>query len=243
MSERFFLYNPPISPEFRSQYERALDKEIRWKNGDTIASQEPESDLQHVIGMFDLHGELEGKCPTLVSELDGVVVEDMIYVHDAGEILTHDLSHLMDNYDQIQRRWKRRERAAFRMLTRDYIGDIELRAYVRQLFERYEGKAEHDKESHYVHLLDKFQATKFGIANVFPGSRIRTRHERQVQLNRAFELFSAPVIRLYPQVGASSQSELVVITDELISGFERTGYGKVLVDHYRAEMQQRIGAL
>lgn len=236
MNERFSLYSPPIPQELKAKYEGALHGELRWLNGELVAKRQ-ESDLQHVQGMFEIHGELETQYPHLVSEIDSDTAEHMMYIHDAGEILAHDLAHTVPNYDAIHDRWKRRERAAFRFLTGSHISDIELRAHARKLYQRYDAKDPMDKESHYVQMIDKIQALRFGTKYVFSGRQVRRRAAQQVRLNYAINLCMAPVLRLHPIVSSNAQAELANFFDGEISRFNQAKYNPEDVSFYRNQFQ------
>lgn len=242
MTERFRKYAPPISPDLRNQYESALANEFRWKNGFLFSDRE-ESDLDHVDAMLRIHDEVSYKYPLIFSEVDGEDVSHMIYIHDAGEILAHDLSHSVPNYDAIRTQWKRRERAAFRLLTRDHIDDIELRAYVRGLYKRYEEKNPDDKQAHYVQFIDKLQALRFGAVNVFPARKLRMQAERLSQVNHIYGLIIKPSQSLFPLLSEGAQDELLKFTDIELLTLRENGYRASEVDPYRNLVNQELARL
>lgn len=242
MSERFRNYSPPISPDLRNQYESALANEFRWKNGLQFSDSE-ESDLDHVDSMFRIHDEVSYRYPLIFSEVEGEDIFHMIYIHDAGEILAHDLSHSVPNYDAIRTPWKRRERAAFRLLTRDHINDIELRAYLRSLYKRYEERRPDDKQAHYVQLIDKLQATRFGAENVFSARKLTTQAGRLSQVNHIYGLIIKPAQGLFPLLSEGAQDELLKFMDVELLTLRSNGYRASEVDPYRNLVNQELVSL
>lgn len=239
MSERFYQYNPPISKELKRDYETALDSELRWLGGVQF-SDCPESDLAHVNSMFGIHDENSYKYPSLFSEVDSEETHHMIYLHDAGEILAHDMSHTVPNYDALRIKRQKREAAAFRLLTKNYIHDIELRTYARKLFTRYETKNPDDKISQYVQILDKVQATRFGAVFVFPARKLRTQSERQQQANHIFELHIGPATHLASLISEDAQEELMEFMDNELLTLRENGYRASEVDPYRKLMRETL---
>lgn len=239
MSERFYKYSPPIPKELKRDYEVALDSELRWLGGVQFSDRE-ESDLAHVASMFGIHDENSYRYPSLFAEVDSEETHHMIYLHDAGEILAHDMSHTVPNYDALRQKRQRRESAAFRLLTKKYIHDIELRAYARKLFTRYETKSPDDKLAQYVQLLDKAQATRFGAVFVFPARKLRTQSERQQQANHIFELYIVPATHLSPLVSGGAQEELMEFMDNELLSLRKNGYHASEVDPYRKLMRETL---
>jgi hypothetical protein len=236
MSERFYLYNPPIPRELKKMHEEALNNELRWQGGFLFSDRE-ESDLNHIESMFDMHDEVSHKYPALFSEVDNDQTSHMIYIHDTGEILAHDLAHSVPNYDILRPKVKHRERAAFRFLTGQYVDDIELRAYIREIYARYERKSPTDKIAQYVQLLDKAQATKFGAEFVFPARKLTKKHERIQQANHIFGLYVEPAAKLFPLISSEAQDELGEFMDNQMLILRRNGYRADEVDPYRKKLQ------
>ena len=100
------------------RYEEGLSQIMRWENG-IFPSDIPESDLEHVDGMLEVREEIANRFIHIPNEVNFTTVGHMIYIHDGGEILTRDLSHSHPEYDILKLRLKRREIAAFRLMSRD----------------------------------------------------------------------------------------------------------------------------
>lgn len=237
--ERFYKYGPPISAYQRHLYEQALENEKRWQEG-WMTSDIEETDLDHTKGLFEIHGEMEYKAPNLFREVDFPETEHMFYVHDGGELGGLDLPHSAPDYDRRRPKIKRRERATFRMITRDYIDDPEVRKYARDIYRRYEEKDPSDKVAQYVQLIDKVQATRFGAVNVFPARKLRTKAERLQQLNHVYALLAQPAEKLFALVSSSSQEELYTFLDGELELFIANGYRRSEVDPYRKKMAQLL---
>lgn len=168
MLERYS--RPQISPEVKSQYEEALSKIPRWKNALTPSTKE-ESDLDHVTGLFDLADEVKQAYPELAEVVDWTAIEDMIYIHDAGEIISGDYVISNPNPLMTKEKHKRRERLGFHYMNRKFIKDPYLRRKAAETYQRYIDCSPDDKEALLVHLLDKIQAIRFGLENVYNNKR------------------------------------------------------------------------
>lgn len=212
-------YQPPIPADLKKRYETALSQVFRWENG-TFISKKPESDLDHVNGMLEVLEEFQMARPYLMAEFDISTVQHMIYVHDGGEILTSDLSHTNPHWAQLRDRWKHRERAAFRLLTRDHISDPNLRRAARTVYQRYTTKNPLDKETQITDLIDKIQGIRFGRKHVFHGSR-QTKAEREMldnNFDHSMSLVATPSRNLAVIVSPLARTELrSLISHELNS--------------------------
>lgn len=223
MPEREFGYKPPIPKELQTQYEAALGRVLRWKNGnweDNIH----ETVVDHVAGMFIVLEDINKSCPTLSSDIDTETARHMIYLHDAGEILTEDLTHNRDDYHELHDRWKFRERSAFRLLTRQ-IEDKEVKLKVRQLHDRCFAQRQDDKEALLTEFIDKDQGSRFGYRNVFHG-RGMTAAKRQMQMNHTMNLLLAPASNLLKLVSPQTQIDLKNFLLEELERFSQYGYGR-----------------
>ena len=109
------------------------------------------------------------------SEVNFTTVSHMIYIHDAGE-MAGDLTHSHPNYDEVRPRVKRREVAAFRLLSRS-LEDEPTKTAVRDLYRRVHAKSPEDKEAQLTDYIDKVQAVRFGLINVFPPSTMKIQRE------------------------------------------------------------------
>lgn len=201
ITERLPLYKPPIPDDLRQRYEEELSGVERWRN-QLLPTKEPENDLQHVRRMHVILDEIRERYSSIVREVDFETTAHMIYVHDGGEIISKDLSRSHPDYDGLRPRHKKKERAGFRWMTRN-ISDIELKAHARRLYERAEEKAPDDKEAQLTDVIDKVQAARFGLVNVFHGDmigrrdNINTRTRRNQQLNLSITILMAPLMSSY----------------------------------------------
>jgi len=83
-------YHPGSNLPFRQRehYERGLDRINRWEHWPQIGVFR-ESDLDHVNAMLAMVDEFRSVSPTFVLELqmDLLAVKNIVYVHDAGELI------------------------------------------------------------------------------------------------------------------------------------------------------------
>ena len=239
MSEKLFHYIPTIPHELEKMHDEALSKEFRWLGGGLIFSDRPESDLDHVKSMERKHNEEVSELyPVLFSEVDNEDTSPMIKIHDTGEIIPHDLAHFVPNYEIIRPKVKHQERVAFRFLTGKYIDDRELRAYLRNIYSRYDKNIPDDKVSQYVHLLDKVQAIDFGAVYVFPARKILNKEDRQQQVNHIFEKLVEPATNLFSLISTNAQNELSIFMDSELMVLRENGYAASEVDPYRGKFNQ-----
>lgn len=239
MAEILSNYNPPISHDLRSMYESAIAKEKRWQGGMQFSDVE-ETLLDHVGALFKMHANVGLKYSSLHSEVDSPETLHLFYVHDGGELGGLDLAHSVPNYDDLRERIKRRERATVRYITEKYIGDIELRAYVRGLHKRYEKPDPDDRVAQYAHVLDKFQAIDFGAKNVFPARKLTRKHERLQQLNHVYMITKHYAQNLMRNLGPEAQTDLLQFMDETLLIFRTNGYREEEVDIYRRYAQEDL---
>ena len=221
MLERDFGYKPPIPEELQRQYETALHGVLRWKNGNW-ADSVYETDWDHVTGMFFVLQDINKICPTLSSDVNVPTIKHMIYLHDAGEILVGDLTHNRDDYYDLYDRWKTREHAAFRILTKE-IKDENIKNQSRQLYKRYVTQNPTDKEALLTRLIDTDQGLRFGFANVFNGRGMKI-SSRQMQFNRSVELIRSPSIPLLQVVSPETQIGLKSFLRDELERFFQYGY-------------------
>ncbi|MEK7517213.1 MAG: hypothetical protein AAB583_01585 [Patescibacteria group bacterium] len=221
MLEQYFGYQPPLPEKQQRGYESASHKVLRWQNGnwpDNIY----ETDWDHVVGMFFVLSDIKRACPTLSSDVDIETAEHMIYLHDAGEILVGDLTHNRDDYYDLYNRWKSRERAAFRLLTKA-IEDEGIKKQARELYKRYVVQDSSDKEALLTRLIDMDQGSRFGFRNVFHGKGMR-RAEREMQFNHTMELLAKPTKPLLKLVSPSTQEGLKNFLKDDLGRFSQHGY-------------------
>jgi len=217
MLERELGYKPPIPEDLQRQYETALHGVLRWKNGNW-ADNVYETDMDHVLRMFFILSDINHACPTLSLDVDIPTTQHMIYIHDAGETdrRVGDLTHGRDDYETIYPRWKNREHAAFRLLTRR-IEDPDIKFEARKLYRRCVTKSEDDNEAQLTDLIDKLQGARFGFEHVFNGQYLKE-EVRQTHMHRTVRLLSRPITTLLELVSPPAQSEL---RDFLRSEFDR----------------------
>lgn len=188
LAERYV--RPEIPEDLRHAYEGALDRVPRWI-GVLVESPKKESNLDHVDGLFNLLDDIQVDYPGLTGVFDLEVVEDMIYVHDGGEIISTDLVRSRPDYDLVKPRHKRKERLGYRFLTK-HIEDDELRAKALEVYQRYTDLDPNDPEALFTHLLDKIQAIRFGLKYVYNGIEVRDPALKELASKQA--LMSADLI-------------------------------------------------
>jgi hypothetical protein len=239
MAERFLNYIPPISSELRAQYEGSMAQEKRWQNGMQFSDVE-ETLLDHVTDLFEIHNSVGINFPNLFGVVDKPETEHMFYIHDGGELGGLDLAHSVPNYIEVRKQVKRRERATFRYITREHIDDIELKAYVRGIYKRYDNPDPNDVIAQYVHLIDKIQAIEFGTRNVFPARKLRKKDERRQQINHDYGLVIGFAQNLMNSIDRDAGEELVELVDNTILMFRKNGYREGEVQIYRNQLRQEL---
>lgn len=230
MLEREFGYKPPIPKDLQRQYETALHGVLRWQGGNW-ADNIYETDMDHVAGMFIVLDDLNNHCPTLRSDIDIKTVQHMIYLHDGGEILVGDLTHGRDDYDVVYPKWKKREHAAFRLLTMQ-ITDERIKQDTRQLYARYTMKKDNDKEALLTDFIDKTQGSRFGLRNVFHGRGMKPSN-RQMQFNHVTQLVTKPIIPLLKMVSQPTQESLKNFLKEELERISQYGYRREAAPYIR----------
>lgn len=216
-------YTPPISDGLRETYEGALSRVPRWQDGLLVSSRD-ESDLEHVEDCLGILEEIKDRYVHIPSEVNSTTVGHMLYVHDGGEILAGDLAHTHPNYDLLKPQIKRREKAAFRLLTRQ-IPDAPVRTLARDLYRRCEERRPGDKEAHLADLIDKDQAVRFGIRHVYNGGAIRNRQFRDMHLNHSIGVLLKPARMLLASLDSPyAKAEAVNFVEQEIRNFTMYGY-------------------
>lgn len=223
MLEQEFGYKPPIPQDIQSRYEAALHGVLRWQNG-PWADNVYETNMDHVARMFLILSDIKKDCLNLSSEIDIPTVEHMVYIHDAGEILVGDLTHDRDDYESLRNRWKKREHAAFILLTQQ-IQNLDVKLKTRELYRRCVTKGEDDKEAQLTDLVDKLQGARFGFERVFNGKNM-TDEQRQIRMSLTVELLSKPTTTLLKLVSKETQNNLKCFLRSEFERFARCGYHK-----------------
>lgn len=231
ISERLLNYNPPIPNNLRIEYENALAQTMRWEGG-LLPSTKDESDLEHVDGMFKILNEVSESSVHIPREINLTTVKDMIYIHDAGETLTGDLAHTHPDFASLKPKIKRREMAAFRLLSRR-IEERPIRDLARHLYKRCEEKNPDDKEAQLTDFIDKAQAIRFAVKNVYPARTMKDSNRRAVHLNYSVNLLLKPSGFFYHSLKSpyAKEEAMVLITKEL-SSFLSGGYKKKEMEPY-----------
>lgn len=212
----------------RREYERALRGVPRWKNG-IFLPDVPETDMDHVNGMLNIFNEIEKSCPLLTQSVRRDTVRNMIYIHDAGEIINGDLAHLDPDYNKKHDKHKRKEHLGFRLILLGRITDAQLRTKIGNLYQRVIAKKDTDKETLLTDLIDKAQGNRFGFEHVFPGSKLaKDKPIRQMQMNHAIEIISKPancLIKIFRE-NPLVQIEILKFCQREIEFYAKSGYKK-----------------
>lgn len=216
-----------IPVNLRDKYECALAQVPRWQKGIVECTVE-ESDLDHVNSLLGLVTEIEFGYPDLSRAIDGGAVRDILYLHDAGEIIAKDLALSDPNYDNLRNQHKRKEKAGFRYMSREFIEDPILREEARRLYASYEDHPVDNKESLFAHFLDKVQATRFALDHVYVGDyqnnpELQINHEKEAMKYSRIGLdFAVPLFHQIPQMAKVDLSRFILTHAKLYSdkGFE-----------------------
>lgn len=197
----------------RRDYERALRGVLRWEKG-IFLPDVPETDMDHVNGMLNTFSEIEKSCPLLAKSVRRNTVRNMIYIHDAGEIINGDLTHLDPDYNKKRDKHKRKE---------------QLKTKIGNLYQRAIAKKDTDGEALLTDLIDKAQGSRFGFEHVFPGSKIKKNEpRRQMLMNHAVEIIAKPaglLIKLFRK-NPSVQKEILQFCQGEIKFYTKFGYQK-----------------
>ncbi len=146
--------------------EKAMSSVPRWKNG-IVESRKKESNLEHVNSLHTLSEEVRGGYSALAKYFDWTAISNMIDVHDIGEIISTDLVRSRPDYLEVKAKHKRKERLGFVVLSRFHVEDDSLRQDVLNSYRRYTDLDPNDASALFTHLLDKIQAIRFGLTNVY----------------------------------------------------------------------------
>ena len=230
-AERLPTYSPPIPDEIRLEYEKHLSETMRWENG-LLSSNTEESDLDHVRSMLLILEDIEQKFVHIPNEVNFTTVSHMIYLHDAGEILAGDLVHSHPYYSSLKPKVKKREIAAFRLLSRS-LEDETTKTVARDLYRRVHGKSANDKEAQLTDFIDKAQAVRFGLINVFPAKKLKNSERIKIQLNHAMAILLKPAENLLQSLDSPySKIEAVDLIREELGNFLTQGYKKHEIQPY-----------
>ncbi|OGK36845.1 hypothetical protein A3F03_00660 [Candidatus Roizmanbacteria bacterium RIFCSPHIGHO2_12_FULL_41_11] len=224
-------YRPPVSDSIRAEYERGLAKILRWENG-FLPTSKKESDLDHVRDMLLILEDIQQRFMHIPNEVNFTTVSHMIYIHDAGEILAGDLAHTHPYYTDLKPKVKKREIAAFRLLSKS-LEDEATKTIARDLYRRVHGKSPDDKEARLTDFIDKAQAVRFGLINVFPAKNLKTSEKRKMQLNHAMTTILKPADGLVRSLESPySRIEAIELIEEELGNFLAQGYKKHEIQPY-----------
>lgn len=145
--------------------EKSMSDIPRWKGG-LVKSRKEESNLEHVNSLHDLVKEVREGYPAFDKYFDWIAIENMIDVHDIGEMISTDLVRSRPDYLEVKARHKRKERLGFIILSK-HIEDNSLRQDVLNTYRKYLDLDPNDANALFTHLLDKIQAIRFGLVNVY----------------------------------------------------------------------------
>lgn len=219
---------PHLPKKIRQEYEKRLSGVKRWENG-VFLPDVTETDMDHVRSMLEIFNGMKNTCPSLIKAVGEKIVRDMIYIHDAGEIVNGDLAHLDPDYNKKYDKHKRKEHLGFRFILLRHITDAQLRTKIGNLYQRAIAKKDTDKEALLTDLIDKAQGNRFGFEHVFPGSRLKKdKARRQMQINHAVEIISNPTTALLAIFRGNPpvQIEILKFCQREIESYAKSGYEK-----------------
>lgn len=219
MTIESLTYHPPIPTELDQRYRKALGQVLRWQNG-TLESQVAESDLDHVDSSLIIAESIARYYVHLPKEIQFQTVKNMIYLHDAGEILTGDWCLSRTEPDFIKKIHKQREKAALRYLV-GKIEDPKARDFASRLARRYLLNSPTDPESLTARFIDKIQALDFGLVNVFPSP---ISNEEKIHASMAVRQIESTSEPLAANLSSYAQGELSDIKSKLWDNIKSHGF-------------------
>lgn len=207
-------------PHLRQMLETGLRQVKRWQDTGYTLDQE-ETDYDHVIALQAMFtNDIQTLCPTLFQRMDKHVVEDMIWIHDAGEIVASDLARSHPDYHMLKEAQKQKERRAIYHLTGTFIKDDVRREKVRAIYSQYERKE--GVEALLVNMLDKAQALRFGVAHAYPRARMPDTSDYQGAVEN---ILRKPASMLYENLTKDEQQEIgQFVLHELSLHAQQGGY-------------------
>ena len=212
--------------------ERQAAITFRWivdDEGHTI-SRVPESLLDHTTGMQRIRRYAMRRFPVFTGNIDMIASGETMEVHDDGEMIVGDLAlSRKDVTPQIIARWKHREKAAFRLMTRDYLkDDPQLKQQARDAYQKYQvldpNKPEDYKVGLFAHLIDKVQASRFGMVNVFEHDSDEVNDCGMRSLKNILK-FTYPLLEVLQD--ETAKAELVTFVTEEIKKFKKHGFSEI----------------
>lgn len=160
---------PNVPPRLDYRYCRAMDLVFRWGKGVLTPSIMPESNLDHMRGMYEIVEEVKLNHPEIVRGMDLEAGGKMIYVHDGGEWKKGDLVLSREDHAEVREGWKQQEEQDFYEMIERLVRkrDPQLADEAIKYYRRYVHYDPNDKEAIFIHLLDKVQAVRFGTKYVY----------------------------------------------------------------------------
>ncbi|MBI2421034.1 MAG: hypothetical protein HYV38_03045 [Candidatus Levybacteria bacterium] len=211
-----------LPAELVTACEEQMAKIGRWKGG-LVESKLPEFNLDHVNSLHFLASEVRESYPALSTFFDWDAITDMIDIHDVGEIISGDLVRSQGDYAEIKAKHKRKERLGFVVLANKYIKDETARAEVLATYRRYVDLDEHDPEALFTHLLDKIQAVRFGLSNVY-NDKILPMNLSLIQATKSVDLifeFATPLLKI---TSGRVRSDLFALVQVEIGRYRINGF-------------------
>lgn len=234
--DAFIAARPDIPRDLATSYEEALDKVLRWQDG-PLQSDEIETDKDHVDRSLQILRQIETGVPHLPSQVSFKTVSEIIYIHDAGEILVGDLARSHPDFEALKPSQKKREARAFRVLTQRYVKEDGLRDQARALYERYDDYDPADREATLAKLIDKLQALRFAKEHIYKKGQ---RTEGDKARDRSAGLLAEFGVNLMRNVSPVTRGELMVFLSEELKSYYGDDYD---LDHVREARRKLVEAL
>lgn len=230
MLDRFAEEHPEIPSDVHVLHLKGLSRIYRWI-GSLSPARVPESDLSHVESLFRIDEEIENYFPALGEEIDMKRVRALHYIHDTGELIPGDLVRTIPNYDQIRQGHKQKEEEGFHRLVDRYIKDPDLKQETTEAYQEYLGRK--TVESLMANLLDKIQAIRFALQNVYDLNKAQNPNERAKylkQANASIELIFEFATPLRSMLSPDARTELVTFLQLEIGRYRSAGYFEIFQD-------------
>lgn len=224
---KFAQDHPEIPPQIHTRHMRGLHRIYRWI-GSLSPARVPESDLSHVESLFRIDQEVEGNYRTLAEEVGMERVKVLHYCHDTGELISKDLVRTIPNYDQVRQAHKQKEEEGFYRLVDRYIEDPALKKEANDAYQEYKGKE--TLASLMANLLDKVQAIRFALQNVFDMNKAQGPEERAKYIKQAqasIELIFEFANPLRSKLSPEAEAQLVTFLQLEFGKYWAAGYFEI----------------
>lgn len=223
----------------RTPLEHSLHTEKRWGEnspyyGDiSHLPKKPgfsESVLEHTCGMLSIHNKLQ-EDTGLPGEINFRTGAYQIGFHDSGEAITHDApSFGPARYLPYWVKSKRLEPLAAKKFIIARIPDLGVRGEITHFYDRYIEQNPNDKESLYVRLLDKVQATRVGINNVFDYQAVGWANppDKLVEhISCSLDKLADATLKLVRILSTENRLAVINFIAAEIDGYQRIGFGEL----------------